>query len=139
MTRKQKALVRRSWATLGPQADATTALFYQHLFDVNPNARRLFRGKDMRLQGTAFVQMLSLFIRSLDEDEPGIAEAIQATGRRHVGYEVIYSDYDAVGEALLWAVEQMLGPRFSPNMRDAWAEAYRSLAATMRQASSGIL
>ncbi len=139
MTPKQKTLVRRSWASIGAQADELTRLFYERLFATTPNARRLFRNKDMRLQGTAFIQMLTLFIRSLDEDDAGITEVIQASGVRHQAHGVMYSDYDAVGEALLWAVEQMLGPRFTAQARDAWAEAYRSLAATMRQASSGIL
>ena len=139
MTPKQKALVRRSWPWLRDHAEATTELFYERFFTINPNARRLFRDKDMRLQGTAFSQMLGLFIRSLDEDEPGIGEAIVASGRRHVGYGVRYSDYEPAGQALLWALEQSLGARFSAEVRDAWEEAFRNLAATMRQASSGVL
>ncbi len=139
MTRKQKALVRRSWAALGPRAEATAELFYERLFATTPNARRLFRNKDMRLQGTAFIQMLSLFMRSLDDEDPGVTEVIRASGLRHIGYGVMYSDYDSVGEALLWAVEEMTGPRFSPELHAAWSEAYRSLAATMRQSSSSVL
>lgn len=139
MTPKQKALVRRSWAGLGTRVEATTDLFYERLFETNPNAQRLFRNKEMRLQGTAFNQMLAMFIRSLDEEEPGLTEAIRACGRRHVGYGVMYSDYDGVGDALLWALEQTLGPRFGPATRAAWVEAYGSLATTMRQASSGVL
>jgi nitric oxide dioxygenase len=119
--------------------DATTGLFYERLFEINPNAQRLFRNKEMRLQGLAFSQMLALFLRSLDADEPGITEAIEACGRRHVGYGVMNSDYDGVGEALLWALERQLGPQFNPAMREAWAVAYGSLTATMRQASSSIL
>ena len=139
MRKREKTLVRRSWAALRKDADTTTRLFYERLFVTNPNARRLFRNKDMRLQGTAFIQMLTLFIRSLDDDDPGVTEAIEACGRRHVGYGVMYSDYDGVGEALLWAVEQSLGPRFDDELRDAWSAAYGSLAATMRQASSNVL
>ena len=80
-----------------------------------------------------------MFIRSLDDDEPAITETLQAFGRRHIGYGVMHSDYDGAGEALLWTLEQMLGPRFTTEVRDAWAEAYRLLAATMRQASSSVL
>ena len=139
MKKRDKTLVRRSWAALGPDVDQTTRLFYERLFANNPNARRLFRSKDMRLQGTAFIQMLGLFIRSLDDDDPGVTEAIQACGRRHIGYGVMYSDYEGVGEALLWAVEQSLGERFDDELRGAWSAAYGSLAASMRQASSAVL
>jgi hemoglobin-like flavoprotein len=116
-----------------------TTRFYDRLFTLNPGTRRLFGKKDMNLQGTAFLQMLSMFVRSLEDDDPAITEAIRASGRRHAGYGVVYSDYDAVGEALVWTVEDLLGPETSGEVRDAWAEAYRALAGTMRQASSSIL
>lgn len=139
VTPRQKQLVRRTWPLFRDQSDAATELFYRHLFTIDPSARRLFRDKDMRVQGTAFVQMLAMFIRSLDEDEPGTTEAIKASGRRHVGYGVMYTDYDPAGVALLWALEQSLGDQFSPDVREAWAEAYRALASTMRQASAAAL
>ena len=139
MTPRQKALVRRSWVRLGEQTDLLSELFYERLLTINPNARRLFARKDMHRQGTLFAQMLSVFVRSLDEEQPGIRQAIEACGRRHVDYGVMYSDYDGVGEALLWAVEQVLAPRFGTDARDAWAAAYRSLAGTMRGTSSSVL
>jgi hemoglobin-like flavoprotein len=139
VTPRQKALVRRSWVRLGEQSETLSALFYERLLTINPNARRLFSRKDMHRQGTLFTQMLAAFLRSLDDDEAAVRQAIEASGRRHVGYGVMYSDYDAVGEALLWAVEQVLGPRFSADTREAWAAAYRALAGTMRGISSSVL
>ncbi len=139
MTPRQKKLVRRTWPLIRDQADAATELFYQQLFTINPNARRLFRDRDLRAQGTAFMQMLAMFIRSLDEDQPGIAQALGASGRRHVDYGVRFSDYDPAGRALLWTLEQALGRRFTPEVREAWEEAYRTLAGAMRQVSSGVL
>ena len=105
----------------------------------SPNSRRLFGSKDMRLQGTLFVEMLSLFMRSLS-DEPGAVAAIEACGRRHVGYGVTYSDYDDVGAALLSTFEELLGPKvFRSEVRDAWVAAYQALAATMRTGSSSVM
>jgi hemoglobin-like flavoprotein len=139
MTPEQKELIRRSWPLVREQSDAATVLFYERLFTINPSARRLFRDKDMRLQGTAFIQMVAMFVRSLDDDDPVIAEGIDACGRRHVGYGVRYSDYEPAGRALLWALEQSLGPLFTNEVRDAWEAAYRSLAATMRPVSSAVV
>jgi hemoglobin-like flavoprotein len=139
VTPRQKSLVRRSLVQLRAEPDVMTARFYERLFALNPGTRRLFGKKDMNLQGTAFLQMLSMFVRGLDADDPAITEAIRASGRRHVGYGVVFSDYDTVGEALVWTVEDLLGPGATSEIRDAWAEAYRYLAATMRQASSNVL
>lgn len=135
VTPEQKALIRRTWAELVPKSDATAALFYQRLFVIDPPARRLFGSKDMRVQGNLFMQMLSIFVRSLDE-VPEMTTAIEKCGRRHTGYGVLASDYDGVGRALLWAVEQVLGPTFTPEVRDAWTEGYRTLAGTMQQAAA---
>jgi hemoglobin-like flavoprotein len=134
MTPEQKQLVRRSWAEIVPVSDAAAALFYQRLFAIDPPARRLFGSKDMRVQGTLFMQMLSVFVRSLD-DLPAMGAAIESCGQRHVGYGVLASDYEGVGRALLWAVEQVLGQGFTPDVRDAWSEGYRTLAATMQGAA----
>jgi hemoglobin-like flavoprotein len=139
VTPKQRSLVRRTLVQLRADPELMTSRFYDRLFTLNPGTRRLFAKKDMNLQGTAFLQMLSMFVRGLDDDDPAVTEAIRASGRRHAGYGVVYSDFDAVGEALIWTVEDLLGPRASPEVRDAWVEAYRSLAGTMRQASSSIL
>jgi hemoglobin-like flavoprotein len=134
VTPEQKALVRQTWAEVVPVADTTAALFYQRLFTIDPAARRLFGSKDMRAQGNLFMQMLALFVRS--PDEPAMTEAVASLGRRHTGYGVLPSDYDEVGRALLWAVEQVLGEGFTPAVRDAWTEAYRTLATTMRQGAA---
>ena len=135
MTPEEKVLVRSSWAELVPVADSTAALFYQRLFVIDPAARRLFGSKDMAVQGTQFMQMLSVFVRSLD-DLPDMTTALERCGQRHNGYGVLPADYDGVGRALLWAVEQVLGPKFTPSVRSAWSEGYRALAATMQQAAA---
>jgi hemoglobin-like flavoprotein len=128
---EQKLLIRRTWADIVPVADSTAALFYQRLFAIDPPARRLFASKDMAVQGTLFMQMLSVFVRSLD-DLPAMVSALERCGQRHTGYGVLPADYDDVGRALLWAVEQVLGPQYTPEVRDAWVEGYRTLATTMQ-------
>ena len=130
--------MRSSWSKLLPEADALAALFYKRLFAVQPTTRRLFGAKNMEIQGMLFTQMLALFIRSLDDDL-GLVEALQASGRRHVSYGVMHSDYDNVGAALLWTIEQRLGDDFTPAVRAAWAAAYESLATAMRHAGTSVL
>jgi hemoglobin-like flavoprotein len=133
VTPAQRTLIRRTWAELSPVSDATAALFYQRLFEIKPTAHRLFGSKDLRVQGNLFMQMLSIFVRSLDGHSE-MTSAIERSGKRHQGYGVVASDYDGAGKALLWALEQALGPRFTPEIRDAWAEGYRTLAGTMQRA-----
>ena len=53
-------------------------------------------------------------------------------GERHKGYGVTAEQqYAPVGAALLWTLEQGLGPDFTPETKTAWTEAYTALAGVM--------
>jgi len=74
-------------------------------------------------------------VKSLDRLDQ-IVPAVQALGRRHAGYGVRAEHYETVGAALLWTLEQGLGDGFSPAVRDAWAQAYGTLASVMIDAAA---
>jgi len=44
--------------------------------------------------------------------------------------------YDLVGSALLWTLEQGLGDRSTAAVREAWTDAYSTLAVIMREAAA---
>ena len=137
MTPEQKGIVRSTWAQIVPIADATAALFYGRLFELDPGARRLFRATDMRMQGNSFVQMITVAVNGLD-DIDRIAPALESLGRRHVDYGVEAADYDTVGAALLWAIEKVLGAGWTPGVREAWAETYVILSGIMRRGAGAV-
>ena len=127
----QKALVQTSFAQVRPIADAAAALFYRRLFELDPELRPLFKG-DMEEQGRKLMEMIGLAVKGLDRPET-LLPALAALGRRHAGYGVNERDYETVGEALIWTLEQGLGPSFTPDIRDAWSALYRFVADTMRE------
>ena len=127
----QKALVQTRFAQVRPIADAAAALFYNRLFELDPTLRPLFKG-DLKEQGRKLMDMLTLAVKGLDRPE-ALLPALAALGRRHAGYGVNESDYETVGEALLWTLEQGLGPSFTPDIREAWSALYRFVADTMRE------
>jgi hypothetical protein len=43
-------------------------------------------------------------------------------------YRVQAVDYQPVGASLLWTLEQGLGANWTPQLADAWTEAYKTLA-----------
>ena len=53
-------------------------------------------------------------------------------GQRHAGYGVTPAHYDTVAGALLWTLEQGLGPAFTPDVKAAWTAVYGVLATTMQ-------
>jgi hemoglobin-like flavoprotein len=126
----QKALVQTSFAQVRPIADTAAAMFYSRLFELNPMLRPLFKGH-LEEQGRKLMEVLGLVVRGLDRTE-ALLPALTLLGRRHEGYGVKEHDYETVGAALLWTLEQGLGPSFTPEVREAWTALYRFVAGTMR-------
>ena len=134
MTPEQIALVQHSFQKVLPIADQAAARFYERLFATDPGTRPLFRN-DMREQGRKLMGMLHLAVEGLNSLEK-IVPTIEALGVRHAGYGVTDRHYESVGAALLWTLEQELGPAFTPEVKDAWAATYTLLTDTMRHAAA---
>lgn len=136
MTPEQKQLVRETFAQVAPIADAAAALFYGRLFELDPSLRPLFRG-DMTEQGRKLMQTIAVVVHGLDR-LPTLLPAVEALGRRHAGYGVRDEHYATVAAALLWTLEQGLGPAFTPAAREAWTAAYGLLATVMQRAAAEV-
>ena len=105
------------------------------LFELDPETRRLSAHTDMEAQGRKVMQMFGEIVRMLDQPEALVPE-VADLGRRHVRYGVQDYQYDSVGTALLWALEQGLGPAFTDEVRNAWTEAYLLVSAVLRRATT---
>ena len=124
------ALVRQTWRDIEPTAERVSARFYDVLFTASPGLVPLF-GDNMSDQGDKLMQMIGFAVRELGEPEV-FAPALHALGRRHAGYGVRDEHYDAVGAAFLQALAYSLGERFTPPVRQAWADVYRAMAEAMQ-------
>lgn len=132
MQPSQIQLVQSTWREVAPHAQGAALIFYARLFELDPSLRRFFPA-DLRAHAVVLLQTLGNAVLSLDELET-VAPALEMLGRRHVDYAVLDQDYDAFGHALLDALDMLLGDRFTPAVRDAWAATYESLTGIMRRA-----
>lgn len=130
MNRDVERVIRESWMQLIPLRSTTAQLFYQRLFEIDPSAQRLFEGKPMEDQQEKFLQTLDLLVQMLDFPA-NIIDELQALARRHGGYGVVRAQYDTVGASLLWALEQALGERWTPEAERAWTELYLFISGVM--------
>lgn len=129
-----KTLVQESWESVEPISEVAASLFYEELFRRDPSLQKLFRG-DMRAQGKKLMSMIGAAVKGLD-DLGTLVPAVEALGRRHVGYGVRDEHYDTVGGALLATLEKGLGPAFTRDVRAAWTETYVTLASLMKAAAN---
>jgi hemoglobin-like flavoprotein len=132
----QIQLVQSSFARVEPIADTAAALFYTRLFELDPSLRLMFKG-NMIEQGHKLMTTLKIVVNGLTRLE-ALVPAVQALGRRHVGYGVTEAHYETVAEALLWTLHQGLGEDFTPDVAAAWSTAYGILADVMKAAAAEV-
>lgn len=133
MTPEQIRLVQASWQQVLPISGAAADLFYARLFELAPDVRPLFK-RDIRVQGEMLMATLASVVDNLAHLDRLLPTAAELA-RRHVDYGVQPAHYDRVGQALLWTLEQGLGERLTPPVRQAWALAYDALATAMKAAA----
>ena len=134
MTLDEISLIKSSWDKVMPIADTAAELFYGKLFELDPKLKPLFKG-DMKEQGRKLMAMINTAVNALDKLED-IVPAVQDLGKRHVMYGVAAKDYDTVGTALIWTLEQGLGEAFTDDVKNAWQTVYGVLASTMIEAAA---
>ncbi len=133
ITAKQKELVQSSFAKIEPIAETAAEIFYNKLFEYDPNLRKLFRS-DIKSQGRKLMSTLKVAIQGLD-DINGLIPVLEKMAVQHLGYGVKERDYTTVGNALLFALKTGLGEQWNPELRQAWVDTYRIIAQVMKGAA----
>ncbi len=134
MTPQQIQMVQTTWVKVIPIQDAAAGIFYGKLFEMDPALKPLFK-YDLNAQGTKLMAMINTAVNGLAKVNE-IVPAVEALGRRHVGYGVKDQHYDTVAGALLFTLEKGLGKDFTPDVKQSWTAAYLLLAGVMKKAAA---
>jgi hemoglobin-like flavoprotein len=132
MDAQQIKLVQASYAKVVPIAGTAAALFYSRLFKLDPELEPLFKS-NLSEQRIKLMRMMTMAVNGLDNLE-ALLLLVRSIGVRHIDYGVKDVDYDTFGAALFWTLEQGLREEFTPELREAWEQAYGVLAGAMRKA-----
>lgn len=132
MTPERARLVRESWERLAP-VPRVAATFYQRLFELEPAIRGMFRSVNQDTQVEKLTMSLSTIVAALDDPETLIPE-LSRLGRRHQSYGVTDRNYEVLGDALIGTLRTTLGSQWTPELQDAWVEAYTLIASVMKRA-----
>ena len=129
MNTDQLKMVLDSLAVIQPLADPIAKSFYMHLFEIAPSSKKLFTG-DMERQGSMLMTSLSLAVSGLSSIED-VMPSVQALGERHYSYGVKREYFQPALESFIWALEQHLGEKFTPELKNAWNDAFKTLTDAM--------
>lgn len=142
MTPAQLRILRNSFAKIEPVSDRFGEMFYERLFSIAPELRKMF-GSDLKLQQAKFMkvikEVIELHLRS-SISLPITAQAADTavipgafwSGKLHAAYGVTLEDFETMKTAVVWALEKTLGEDCSADVKDAWCTAYDILAGAMR-------
>lgn len=111
-------------------------IFYDRLFAIAPETRVMFED-DLAGQKRKLLDTLASLVGYLTHPDL-LGGAITSLGQRHARYGVEPAHYGPAGEALLASLAELLGPRFTPEVRAAWTALYGHLSRAMLSAQRGI-
>jgi hemoglobin-like flavoprotein len=129
LTTAQIELIRDSFDCLQPDMEAASALFYDRLFEIAPELRKMFRG-DMTGQGMRFMSTLGVIVQHLD-DPQALLPYLQRLAQGHAAYGVKPEHFRPMGQALIQTMRETLGDKFLNGADAAWEAAYDDLARKM--------
>lgn len=134
MTGEQIKLVRVTWLQAAPNVPAVARFFYERLFELDPEVRRLFGHTDMVAQRRELLVRLTACVGALDRVDT-IRSPLASLATRLADYGVRDRHYALAESALLWTMGQILGEAWTAEVSGAWSSASGALTGFMRQAT----
>ena len=126
----QVELLESSFEAVKPQADEFVDSFYSNLFTMYPEAKPLFANSDMKEQKKKLLASLVLVVENLKNPNV-LGNSLRGLGARHVKYGALPEHYPLVGNSLLTAFEQHLKEKWTPEVKQAWVDAYGAITEIM--------
>ncbi len=119
-------ILQESFARVKPHGTKFASRFYYNLFQDYPQLQSLFANTNMEEQDEKLMQTLVLAIYN-EYNLSYLKTILQDLGKRHVRYGIIPEHYPIVGVTLLKTFEDYLGTEWTPEVKQAWTDAYTEI------------
>ncbi|KZV53386.1 non-symbiotic hemoglobin [Dorcoceras hygrometricum] len=139
-TEEQEALVTKSWKVMKKDSGELGLKFFLKIFEIAPSAKKLFRflkDSDVPLEQnpklkphaiTVFVMTCEAAVQLRKAGKPVVKDSsLKDLGATHFTYGVVDEHFEVTKFALLETIKEAVPEMWSPEMRNAWAEAYDQL------------
>jgi len=125
-------MVRECIIALGSKMNVLCVSFYTHLFQVDPTQAEIFDGSAVTLN-RKFINMMATLksIKNLERMKP----AIESLSKRHFSYGMEIEHLEPFKKALLLALSEQLGDKFTDELKQAWDNTFNEITAIMRGAA----
>lgn len=123
------AVIKATVPVLQEHGEALTRLFYQRMFENNPEVKVFFNQAHQHAgsQQRALAAAVCAYAENIDNPAV-LADAVELIAQKHASLGIQPEHYPIVGQNLLAAIKELLGEAATDAIIDAWAEAYKALA-----------
>ncbi|NVK39996.1 MAG: NO-inducible flavohemoprotein [Oceanospirillaceae bacterium] len=130
LSRHQIEIVQSTLPLLESAGTAITEHFYGRMFRENPELKDIFNLSHQHSgqQPVALFNAILAYARYLDNPAV-LAQAIERIAHKHTGFQIRPEQYDIVGHHLLETIRELAPDAATPEVLDAWGQAYGQLAA----------
>lgn len=103
--------------------------FYTRMFKHNPELKDVFnmRNHENGRQPFALFSAVAAYAKHID-DLDALGEAVERIAQKHVSFDVQPEQYAIVGHHLIATLHELAPDAFTPEIAEAWTEAYGVLA-----------
>ena len=128
--------IRRSYEAISASAGPMIERFYEILFLRAPSVRPMFPA-DMTRQRQHLLAALATVARNLHE-AAALEQPLRELGARHQAYGALPEHYPVVRDALLDAMAEAAGEKWTDALCADWAAALDAVAAAMLRGTPGV-
>lgn len=128
-SKKTIEIVKSTAPVLEEHGEAITKVFYKLLFDNHPELKDIFNMTNQKKgrQQRALANAVFKYACHIDKLEM-MGDAVETIAQKHTSLSVPKEAYPIVGANLLKAIKVVLGDAATPDIMNAWEEAYGDLA-----------
>ncbi|KAL1805548.1 hypothetical protein ACET3Z_028616 [Daucus carota] len=147
-TEEQEALVVKSWNFMKKDAAQLGLNFFLKIFEIAPTAKKMFsflKDSDVPLEQntklkpharTVFVMTCETAVQLRKAGKVGVKEStLNKMGATHSRVGVVDEHFEVTRFALLETIKEAIPDMWSPEMKNAWGEAYDQLVKTMKEST----
>ena len=123
------ATVKSTIPLLESAGVAITDHFYQRMFRLNPELKNIFNMANQAngRQQFALFNAIAAYAKNID-NLGALSEVVERVAHKHTSFFIQPEHYDIVGHHLIETLRELAPEDFTPDVEQAWNEAYGALA-----------
>lgn len=129
LTEQHIKIIKSTIPLLENAGSALTAHFYQRLFSHNPELQNIFNMSNQQngRQQVALFEAITAYAKNI-ESLSVLTTAVERIAQKHTSFNIQAAHYAIVGHHLIETLRELATEAFTPDVEDAWTNAYQFLA-----------